>query len=137
MSDNEGRESLAAFIERTGITIDVEPTSENPNMADPSWEANHYLCTLHRGDAELKVPFSMGVGIDRGPTVGDVLESLASDASGAENASSFEDWAGEYGYDTDSRKAERTFKAVMGQTDELRDFLDNEFAALLWNTDRD
>jgi hypothetical protein len=45
------------------------------------------------------------------------------DASGAENARNFEDWASEYGYDTDSRAAERTYNVVVKQAAELREFL--------------
>jgi len=34
-----------------------------------------------------------------------------------------EDWCAEYGYDTDSRKAERTFRAVERQTKALKRML--------------
>lgn len=37
------------------------------------------------------------------PSVADVIHSLLSDASGADNT--FEDWCSDFGYDSDSRKA--------------------------------
>lgn len=43
------------------------------------------------------------------PELRDVLYCLVSDAS-ALDARSFEDWASEYGYDADSRKAEQTYR---------------------------
>lgn len=49
------------------------------------------------------------------PKLADVLDCVASDCAGFDNARSFEDWASEYGYDTDSRKAERTYSAVREQ----------------------
>jgi len=44
------------------------------------------------------------------PSLPDVLYSLLSDGSAFFDAASFEEWAGDYGYDTDSRKAERMFR---------------------------
>jgi len=45
------------------------------------------------------------------PTLADVLESLGMDWASIENSTAFEDWADELGYDTDSRKAEQTYRA--------------------------
>jgi hypothetical protein len=48
------------------------------------------------------------------------------------------DWAGEYGYDTDSRKAEKTFRACQRQRAKLFAFLGPElYQTLLWDTERD
>lgn len=61
----------------------------------------------------------------------------ASDAAGVENATSFEDWCEEYGYDTDSRCAERTFKACKHATERLKNFLGNDlYETLLWKIER-
>jgi len=70
----------------------------------------------------MTVPFSMGDGYNGAkPTVDTVLDCLASDASGADET--FEYWCGNFGYDTDSRRAEKTYKAVQRQTAKLRAFL--------------
>lgn len=53
------------------------------------------------------------------PELRDVLYSLALDAS-VIDAGSFEEWAREFGYDTDSREAERIYKACMKIALELR-----------------
>lgn len=89
----------------------------------------------------MTVPFSQGPAICEEPTAADVLDCLASDASGYENASgllrSFEGWAREYGYDPDSRKAERTFKTVQKQSQQLAVVLGTDaYNTLLWNVDR-
>lgn len=52
-----------------------------------------------------------GYVIPTAPSLSDVLQSLASDARGALNARDFEDFCGEYGYDTDSRSAEKVYAA--------------------------
>ena len=68
----------------------------------------------------MTVYFSQGPAISGEPTTEDVLDCLALDASGAD---SFEDWCAEYGYDTDSRKAEHIYNTVRKQTEELASFL--------------
>lgn len=45
------------------------------------------------------------------PNLAEVLNSLLSDGTAFFNGETFEEWAGNYGYDTDSRKAEAIFKA--------------------------
>jgi hypothetical protein len=47
------------------------------------------------------------------PKLPDVLQSLLLDGSPFFNAESFEGWAGELGYDTDSRKASAMYKTCM------------------------
>lgn len=44
------------------------------------------------------------------PKLDDVVHSLVSDGSAHFDSQSFEDWCGDFGYDTDSRKAEDTYR---------------------------
>lgn len=132
--------SLKQFVSSNRIHMDVEYANSNPNMAaDDKWiaTAHHYRCVLKKGSKRLTIPFSQGSGINREPTAEDVLDCLASDSAGIKNAVSFEDWCREYGYDTDSRKAEQIYKVCARQSDKLQSFLGTEaFESLLWNTDR-
>ncbi len=54
------------------------------------------------------------------PGLVEVLDCLANDASGYEQCRDFGDWAGDYGYDTDSRTAEATWLAVGKISHDLR-----------------
>lgn len=45
------------------------------------------------------------------PKLADVVHSLLSDGAAFFDGQSFEQWAGDFGYDTDSRKAEETYRA--------------------------
>ena len=140
--DTDTRTTYRQWAARHGVRMDVTPADTNPNMtADPEWmaQASHYLCTFSvKGqDGALAVPFSMGPAHTSEPSMDDVLDAIASDASGIENASGFEDWSSEYGYDTDSRKAERTYRAVEEQSVALRNFVGQQaYDELLWQTDR-
>jgi len=130
------------WAEKYGVTMDTERADSNPSMADDSeWaaQASHYTCTFRvRGqDGTLAVPFSMGAAHTSEPDIQDVLDAIASDGSGYENATGFEDWASEYGYDTDSRKAERTYRAVKSQAERFMRFVGKPaYDELLWETER-
>jgi hypothetical protein len=45
------------------------------------------------------------------PTLADVLYCLSADAAGIEDGIAFENWAADYGYSVDSRKAEASYNA--------------------------
>lgn len=64
------------------------------------------------------------------PELRDVLYSLASDASVIDSGS-FEEWASEYGYDTDSRTAEHTYRACLKTALELRAMIGEDGLAKL------
>lgn len=124
--------TLTQFIAKHGITMTAEPTDRNPNMPD-SDHMDHWKCTLKGGGKRLTVIFSMGQA-HRGkkPEPEEVLNCLASDYT----ESPFDDWCQEYGYDTDSRKAWRTYKAYIKQSAKLRDFFGEEWLKELFTTER-
>lgn len=125
------------FVNRHGITATVDYADSNPN--NPDWtDANHFKVTLYNNlGKQLTTPFSQGYGISGKPEAADVLDSLASDAASIEQDESFEDWASNLGYDTDSRKALRIYRACEREAKKLRQFLGpKSYAQLLWDTER-
>lgn len=118
------------FVNKHGITATSEYTDYNKLMGDTPM--NHYKVTLHRQTADgrpkrMTLTFSKGMGLQGEPTATEVLECLVMDARGLEYTPDFEDWAGDYGYDTDSRQAEKVYKAVNWQTLKLKRFLGGYF----------
>lgn len=67
----------------------------------PHHEAPGYLSLLEKAARLAKVV----------PTLAGVLHSLVLDGAAYFDAETFEDWAGNYGYDTDSRKAKVIWRA--------------------------
>ena len=114
----------------------------NPNM--PDWKnADHWEVVLHITGKGLYEPefitcYSMGIGHKgKKPTMQQVLDCVASDAAGYEDSGSFEEWAMNYGYNPDSRKAEKIYLLVEQGSRELRTFLGNEaYESLLRETER-
>lgn len=125
-----GAETLADFIKNYDIKESkVIKVSKNPNMDDPKYEANHYEFTFVIGSTEsgryaktFTTYFSKGIGLSGKPTADEVLNCLVSDAQGVSDYS-FEEWASNYGYDTDSRKAESLYKTIVEQTHEMQNWL--------------
>jgi hypothetical protein len=135
--------TLADRIARDGITSTATPVRRDRDAE--GWDHDLWSVTLERGAAAgqapfvMTVPYRMGIGHHGAePDAVTVLSSLLMDASSVENAgASFEDWANEYGYDPDSRKAEKIFRACIDQTVRLREFLGDLFGAYVWETEID
>ncbi len=126
--------TIKEFIAKHGITILSAYTGYRPDLTeDDDWaaDAHHYKCTLTykpgKKARRLTVYFSMGSAHTANPTAYDVLTSLQLDAGAL--GQGFEDWAGDYGYDVDSRKAERTYRACVRSARKLRRFMDNDMHA--------
>lgn len=130
--------TIQDFIGNTAISSKVKRVDANPNMEDMGAGARHFLITLKAGRFTMRVPFSQGSAHTVAPTTADVLDCLAMDAAGYENARSFDDWASEYGYDTDSRKAERIYKVCQRAAASLKRFVGSAdvYQALLFDTER-
>jgi hypothetical protein len=133
------RVTLKELIDRYGIRIENERVRNTPHTGLNEWDydTRHWKARLsrpcartgHNQPRRLTVPFSQGSAHTAEPTAYDVLNCLLLDASSADE--DFDYWCGNYGYDTDSRKAERIYKLVRAQTKKLRRFLGPEFDEFL------
>lgn len=130
--------TVAEFAAKNGIRFSHEYAANNPNMDPDGSRMDNYKCRLRCKGKAMTVYFSKGLGLGgKPPEVDEVLDCLASDASGAENAGSFEEWCSEYGYDTDSRKAERTYRTIEKQAAKLKALLgDAAYEQLLYHCER-
>ena len=105
------------FAKKHNLTITADRLHERTDGTDWDKHARHWRCTIATPDGRSHaLEFTQGSAYTAPPTIADVLECVALDAAGVENAKGFEDWAAEYGFDTDGRKAERTYKACLAQT---------------------
>lgn len=131
--------NINEFIAKHKISMTARTADRNPNMDSSIFDANasHYRCTLRMGTKRMTVAYLMGSAHEAPPTAADVLDCLASDSAGYADADDFEAWAEDYGYDPDSRKAERTYRIVGRQAERLEAFLGTEtYAVLLWEVDK-
>jgi hypothetical protein len=74
--------------------------------------ASAIVTETESGHAVRRNATVMRKGAPINPDAADVIYALANDAS-VLDAGGFEDWANEYGFDPDSRKAESTYRACL------------------------
>ena len=112
-------------LEKLCSAIRIESEWAEPN---PDWpRADAFKVTLQYKRRKLTVPFYQGKAIRKEPTAASVIYCLISDAQSVECAKDFEDWASSLGYDADSRKAEKTYKACVKNQQNIRRFLGTDF----------
>jgi hypothetical protein len=115
--------ALQALCERLKVTASAKYGGA-PRRED--WpDAHAYLVTLRFQRRRLTVPFYAGSAHCTEPTAADVLACLVSDASAGEV--SFQEFCDAMGYDSDSRAAERTWRACARTAPRLRRFLGEHF----------
>lgn len=90
-----------------GLTMRVARTEATREGWDAG--ASHWRVTLRRNGASLATNYSMGSAYVGEPDLRDVFYSLLLDAEAG--AQSFEDFCSDFAYDTDSRKAEKMWRA--------------------------
>lgn len=132
--------SIEQFIKYNRISMTAERTDSNPNM--DSRDMDHWKVILKRRAVGLRgtpivaatmtTYFSMGYGHNgKEPKADEVLDCLASDASGADEG--FGEFCDNFGYDQDSRKAEKIYKACRHNSERLKKFLgDDAFQTLVY-----
>ena len=124
--------TLQEFIDEQEITAEVAGIDERTDgLTEWGEGARHFRVTLHReldtndGDEWIslaEVEFSQGSGWTTDPTAAEVLHAITSDVASMDDyagAGAFETWAEDYGYDSDSRRAERAFLAIRKQRADL------------------
>lgn len=131
---------LETFLQQRQITFTCTPIDSRPDgiMADSAF---HYKCRISQGKRGFTLYFSQGSAQTNDPTASDVISCVADDSVSYENAQSFEDWAQEFGYDLDSRKAEKIYRTVKRQAEQLKRTLGKDnYEYLIWdvmNAERD
>ena len=104
-----------------------------------NWDCVSFVCTIN----SIDFSYSMGLACIKkkgkfkvdsfrytdGPVLQDVLHALVSDADCA--IDTFEDFCGNLGYDTDSRKAPETYLACQDNGNRLRKALGNDYLEVI------
>lgn len=108
------------------ITLEIIEGPEY-DRDESDWEHYAYTVRLRRKGRTITTPWRQGLALTDPPTAEDVLASMMLDASSYENARDFSDWASDFGYDEDSRKAENIYKACGVIARKLRQFLGEDW----------
>lgn len=93
-------------------------------------EAHQYRVTLRYKGRQMSLDFFMGPALKEEPGAAGVLSCLLSESVALER--DFEEWCGDYGYDTDSRKAERIYKECVKSGERLKKLLGEDYELFLY-----
>lgn len=120
------------YCQRRGVRCLATETGLNDDERD-GWAndpgATHWDVELRFQRRKLKTRYHMGSAHCREPEGHEVLHCLIDDARSVQYARGFEDWARGLGYEPDSRKAERIYRACEKTARDLRKFLGTELHA--------
>ena len=130
------RPQLKDLVRKHGIKAKYLEIDEMPNGFETEDLRRHsWMVTLHWSGRMLSSCFNTGseyrngAWVPRYPTATDVLGCLCSDAASADQT--FEQWCSDFGYDTDSRRAERCYHDIQESTRKLRRFLGEQYDTFL------
>lgn len=120
--------TIKEFTKVLGITMEVEYMGEYPIDGFSPPFVDKWECDIKCEGAYFQCQFHTGIGLRNGdelvePTIEDVFECLALEASGTTSISSFEEWAEEFGYNPDSIRDKRVYDVCVEQTNKLKNFL--------------
>lgn len=87
--------------------------------------ANGYRVTLSYQGRRMSLDFWQGTGIKNKPTATGVLECILSNAQASEEH--FEEFCASYGYDQDSRKAEKIWRFCIKTKERLKKLLGADY----------
>ncbi len=120
-------EALCAQLEVSMSYVDrgihIEKDANHP------WEHHAYTVKVTRGAESFETTYKQGMAHEDAPSLVAVVACLMSDARAGE-LGSFETFCGEYGYDTDSRRAESTYNACRDTSAAMRRLLGEHFDAV-------
>lgn len=95
-----------------GLTLSVRDNGLQTD--DDGWQHFAWTMTVRKGrnGAPYEFPYRAGMAHKGKPTLVDIVAALFADARCVAYAWSFEEFCGELGYDTDSRKAEIIYRQI-------------------------
>lgn len=97
------------ILDLMGVTFSSRRVATRTNADDWDASASHWSVTIKRNGKRMRIFYSMGSAHIGSPQDADIMAAILRDHESA--SEDFADWCANLGYDTDSRKALRTYKA--------------------------
>jgi len=125
--NKQAKDLLTSF----GVKFSANFVKYAPHFSDDKESRDIFNITFSRGKNKFSLRFGQSINDSTGngtnkPTEYDVLTCIQK-----YDAGSFENFCSEFGYDTDSRKAEKIYKAVVIEYDKVSNFFtDSEIEQL-------
>jgi hypothetical protein len=122
---NDYQQQAADFLAKHGIKFSAKLVNKKSPPWSPDRKVNHFIVTLKNENRRVSFDFFDSVNnFNAGKTELDEYSVLACCSSEFNCPDSFEEFCSEFGYDADSRKAEKTFNACQKQSAKLKKIFD-------------
>ena len=100
-----------------GITLQLTQIPCRTDKASDQWskDARHFHMTITRTGKkdQIAIEYSQGSAIKTLPDIEDIVFCLLGDSDPVINGYTFEEWASNFGYDVDSRSAEKIYRSCV------------------------
>lgn len=128
--DMNRKPTLRALSKRVRIST-IGVGAKLPWDQQDEWQrnSNSWRVTLRYDGRRMSLDFWTGIGCRGEPDAESVLDCLLSECSALYE--DFEEWACNLGFDSDSRKAEKTYKACVKLGNKIKRLLGDDFDAFL------
>jgi len=119
------------LLKKLGVKFTAKFITNDYHFADDKQTRDIFALTLRRGNKGFSVRFGQSINESTGngsnvPTAYDMITCLTK-----YDPESFENFCREFGYDEDSRKAEKTYKAVVKEWDQVNKFFTSDELEML------
>ena len=123
---NEYDKQSEDFLKSTNTTFKAVFLKHEIYFDDDDEKRDIYIINLVRKEKDIDYIFKFGQSINDSngktpPNIYDVLTGLTKN-----NPETYKDFCNECGYDEDSRKAEKTYKAVVKEWDNVKNLWDSQ-----------
>jgi hypothetical protein len=114
------------FLNKYGISMSAKFVDHKPYFAEDNESRDVFRITFTRDKSKFSLTFGQSIVNSTGdgsnvPTAYDVLACIQKNDPG-----SFENFCADFGYDSDSRKSERTYRLVLKQWEKVEAFFSQE-----------
>ena len=125
--------STSNILSKMGVTFSAKFITNDYHFAGDKQTRDIFRLTLTRGKTRFSVRFGQSINESTGdganvPTCYDLIACLTKYYPGT-----FENFCSEFGYNTDSRTAERTYKAVLKEWRKVEAFFTSSELDILQN----
>lgn len=137
MPDDDMESEIEWLLEQMGVGFTCGPVMSSRNDGLMSDMPRNFHCKLNRGLIGFSQWYSQGAAHTREPSITDLVSCLIRDLPTSETGkfieSEFSEWCDDFGYDDDSRQAEKIYLACLNSLafvrnlftgDELSDLID-------------
>ena len=125
---NQYDQQAADFLAKHNIKFSFKlANTKTPDWKNDSRPVNHFIATFRRGKKRMSFDFFDSINnFNNGVITLQAYDALVCCSSEIHCPDTFKEFCSEFGYDEDSRKAEKTFKSLKKFSDKLRKFFDSE-----------